>query len=239
MPVRRRVRHLNRLATPMVCLLALAVVLLLVGLTLQLRGLQDAANVAQLVSVLLAVPPLLVPLVTRLRPPKEAGKTTPGVDETGPLRVTAEVMDVEALARRSDGRLVPVDGHSLQIYVEATEGTVLLRRLRPVVVSQEPVHATLVPKPTMGVLEPRPFELLLDPGVPEVRPRVGGVDFPFSVSPSDPEVLKVTVRLRRDQVAWYLLLDWTQHGRSGTHSITAAGQPFLTVGSEGLGKAPR
>ncbi|WDZ87075.1 hypothetical protein [Micromonospora cathayae] len=220
---------------------SLAAVVLIVGVTLQLRGLQDAANVAQLVSVVLAVPPLVVPLVVWLRTSRSeqrnlrgSGPEAPATDETSPLRVAAEVKDVEELARRDDGRLLPISGHSLRIIVESTDGTVVLKGLRPVVVSRDRVDATRIPKPTLGIVEPRRFTMHLDADPPRVHPQRAGVDFPFSVSPSDPEVIDVTVELRRDQVSWYLLLDWTRHGRSGTYRIMAAGQPFRTIGRNGL-----
>lgn len=247
MPVGQRIRRLGRLTSTMTCLLALAAVLLIVGLILQQRGLQVGANVAQVVSMLFAIPPLLAPLLARLRsaghaePQDMRGETlAKGTDraEAGPLRVTAEVLDTEELAQRADGQLFPIGGHSLQVYVESAGGTVLLRRLRPVVVSRERVNATRIPHPSLGMLEPRPFYLMLDPDPPELRATRGGKEFPFSVAPSDPEVFKIVVGASRGQTAWYLLLDWTLHGNSGTYRIDAAGQPFVTFGREDL-KEPR
>jgi hypothetical protein len=242
MSLRQRIKALGRLLSFMICLLALAAMILIVGLALQEKGLQAAANVAQLVSVLLAIPPLAVSagrlvrqrhraLSREIPAPKESSASP---ESLSPLRITAEVIDTEVLARRGDGEMFPVGGHSLQIYVESVGETVILRGFRPVVVSREMIEAVLAHKPTLGRLQPRPFALLLDRDPPEIEPQDKDAKFPFSVSPSDPEIFKIKVFVKQGQVAWYLLLDWTLKGHNGTYRIDAAGQPFVTVGEEGL-----
>ncbi|MFI1442302.1 transcriptional regulator [Streptomyces fructofermentans] len=60
------------------------------------------------------------------------------------------------------------------------------------------------------------------------------VDFPYRVSLSEPEVLLVSARTESCTCDWYLELDWSSQGRTGTVRIDDHGRPFRTTSIEGL-----
>lgn len=57
---------------------------------------------------------------------------------------------------------------------------------------------------------------------------------PYRVSAQDPEVLLVTARTVTCDCRWYLELDWSSQGHTGTVRIDDAGRPFPTRGIKGL-----
>jgi hypothetical protein len=57
---------------------------------------------------------------------------------------------------------------------------------------------------------------------------------PYRVSARDPEVLLVNARTVGCDCRWYLELDWSSQGRSGTVRIDDGGRPFRTSGIAGL-----
>lgn len=58
--------------------------------------------------------------------------------------------------------------------------------------------------------------------------------FPYRVSDRDPEVLLVTARTETCDCRWYLEVDWSSQGRTGTVRIDDEGRPFRTSGIKGL-----
>nr|WP_307819175.1 helix-turn-helix domain-containing protein [Streptomyces sabulosicollis] len=92
-----------------------------------------------------------------------------------------------------------------------------------------------------GSLTPRAFSVNLDAARPLARPTDGNdagkpipaVHFPYRVSASDPEVLLVNARTAGCDCSWYLELDWTSGGRSGTLRIDDHGSPFRTSSVKG------
>ncbi|WP_425586987.1 helix-turn-helix domain-containing protein [Streptomyces violaceusniger] len=92
-----------------------------------------------------------------------------------------------------------------------------------------------------GSLTPRAFSVNLDAARPLARPTDGNdagkpipaVRFPYRVSASDPEVLLVNARTAGCDCSWYLELDWTSGGRSGTVRIDDHGSPFRTSSVKG------
>ncbi|MDG9717775.1 transcriptional regulator [Streptomyces sp. DH24] len=93
-----------------------------------------------------------------------------------------------------------------------------------------------------GSLTPRHFAVDLDKDRPIARP-VGGNDagtpvpavrMPYRVSAEDPEVLLVTARTGGCDCRWYLELDWSSQGRTGTVRVDADGRPFRTSAIDGL-----
>ncbi|MER8160543.1 helix-turn-helix domain-containing protein [Streptomyces sp. NPDC094472] len=92
-----------------------------------------------------------------------------------------------------------------------------------------------------GSLTPRAFSVNLDAARPLARPTEGNdagkpipaVRFPYRVSASDPEVLLVNARTAGCDCSWYLELDWSSGGRSGTLRIDDHGSPFRTSGIKG------
>ncbi|WP_344317055.1 helix-turn-helix domain-containing protein [Streptomyces javensis] len=92
-----------------------------------------------------------------------------------------------------------------------------------------------------GSLTPRAFSVNLDAARPLARPTDGNdagkpipaVQFPYRVSASDPEVLLVNARTAGCDCSWYLELDWSSGGRSGTVRIDDHGSPFRTSSVKG------
>ncbi len=92
-----------------------------------------------------------------------------------------------------------------------------------------------------GSLTPRAFSVNLDAARPLARATDGNdagkpipaVRFPYRVSASDPEVLLVNARTAGCDCSWYLELDWTSGGRSGTVRIDDHGSPFRTSSVKG------
>ncbi|QOV34712.1 helix-turn-helix domain-containing protein [Streptomyces ferrugineus] len=93
-----------------------------------------------------------------------------------------------------------------------------------------------------GALTPRYFDVDLDKDRPIARP-VDGNDtgvtipamrLPYRVSAEDPEVLLVDARTQTCDCRWYLELDWSSQGRTGTLRIDDHGRPFRTSSTKGL-----
>ncbi|GHD50869.1 helix-turn-helix domain-containing protein [Streptomyces galbus] len=92
-----------------------------------------------------------------------------------------------------------------------------------------------------GDLAPRRFAVDLDIDRPVARPQDGAdvgrrlpaVRFPYRVSAEDPEVLLVDATTRAHDTRWYLELDWSCQGRTGTVRIDDHGRPFRTTGITG------
>ncbi|MFB8028662.1 MULTISPECIES: helix-turn-helix domain-containing protein [unclassified Streptomyces] len=95
-----------------------------------------------------------------------------------------------------------------------------------------------------GAVTPRHFAVDLDRPRPLARPvdgldasgaevrRIPGVSFPYKVTSSDPEELLVSARTVGCDCRWYLELEWSAGGRTGTVRITDGGQPFRTSGTK-------
>ncbi|MCL8014457.1 helix-turn-helix transcriptional regulator [Streptomyces sp. AS02] len=95
-----------------------------------------------------------------------------------------------------------------------------------------------------GALTPRYFDVDLDKDRPIARP-VDGNDtgvtipamrLPYRVSAEDPEVLLIDARTDGCDCSWFLELDWSSQGRTGTVRIDDHGRPFRTTSTEGLPK---
>ena len=217
-----------------VALLSIAVLLLIVGVVLRMGGLDLAADVAQLVSVLLAVPGAAVPLIDKLH------ARTPTIEAPEVVRATAEIRDASYVAAEdTTGRhvLVPASGHTLRVTVETAErAAVILRDLRVVVLSRVPASGSVMPN--RGTLVPRSFHVVLDDDPPVLTPTEGGEGFPFTVSATDPEMFDITVRVASGDVRWRLELDWSLRERQGTVPIDAAGAPFRTMSVPATEPAP-
>ena len=93
-----------------------------------------------------------------------------------------------------------------------------------------------------GSLTPRSFAVDLDKDRPIARAVAGNdsgtpipaVRMPYRVSAKDPEVLLVTAEAGSCDCRWYLELDWSSQGRTGTMRIDDDGRPFRTSAIEGL-----
>jgi hypothetical protein len=93
-----------------------------------------------------------------------------------------------------------------------------------------------------GSITPRSFAVDLDKDRPIARAVAGddtgtpipAVRMPYRVSAKDPEVLLVTAGTSSCDCRWYLELDWSSQGRTGTVRIDDDGRPFRTSAIEGL-----
>ncbi|MER6786095.1 helix-turn-helix domain-containing protein [Streptomyces sp. NPDC000658] len=93
-----------------------------------------------------------------------------------------------------------------------------------------------------GSLSKRYFAVDLDRDRPVARSVAGddggepipAVRLPYRVSGENPEVLLVTARTEHCACDWYLELDWSSGGRTGTVRVDDHGRPFRTTGITGL-----
>ncbi|MGW1275182.1 hypothetical protein ACWD5A_42160, partial [Streptomyces sp. NPDC002491] len=93
-----------------------------------------------------------------------------------------------------------------------------------------------------AVLVPRHFAVNLDARRPLARSVPGNdpdrpapaIGFPYQVSLRDPEVLLLAARTETCTCDWYLDLDWSSQGRTGTVRIDDHGRPFRTTSIAGL-----
>ncbi|MGW0944018.1 hypothetical protein ACWD4O_15910 [Streptomyces sp. NPDC002623] len=93
-----------------------------------------------------------------------------------------------------------------------------------------------------AILIPRHFSVNLDAHRPLARSIPGNdpgrpdpaIDFPYQVSLQEPEVLLLSARTESCTCDWYLDLDWSSQGRTGTVRIDDHGRPFRTTDIKGL-----
>jgi hypothetical protein len=131
---------------------------------------------------------------------------------------------------------VPGRQTMVQISVQGKSSTaVVLEALRVRIVSRgTPVtgNAYAMGQGCGGGLTPRDFSVSLDTNRP--IPHARAVQFPYRVSAEDPEVLLVTATTETYDCKWYLELDWSSQGRTGTVRIDDHGRPFRTSSIKGL-----
>ncbi|MFD3515474.1 helix-turn-helix domain-containing protein [Streptomyces sp. NPDC058657] len=96
-----------------------------------------------------------------------------------------------------------------------------------------------------GAVTPRHFAVDLDRPRPLARPvdgldasgaevrKIPAVSFPYKVTSYDPEELLVSARTAGCDCRWYLELEWSAGGRTGTVRIADGGKPFRTSGTRG------
>lgn len=85
-------------------------------------------------------------------------------------------------------------------------------------------------------IEPQSFDVALDNSRPTVTPVAGQQgdktvppkNFPFRVSSNDVEVFDLNVHVEGHDVRWYLELQWSSGGQTGTMRIDDGGNPFRT-----------
>ncbi|WP_240926361.1 hypothetical protein [Streptomyces sp. JB150] len=134
----------------------------------------------------------------------------------------------------------------VRISVQGLSATaVVLEALRVRVAGRaEPArgHAYAMDQGCGGALTPRHFAVDLDKDRPIARSVPGNdagtpipaVRLPYRVSAEDPEVLLVTARTSGCDCRWWLELDWSSQGRTGTVRVDDHGRPFRTSAIEGL-----
>ncbi|WP_372351197.1 hypothetical protein [Streptomyces sp. KL116D] len=138
-----------------------------------------------------------------------------------------------------DGTLLGL-GMGVRVQIEGlTQQAVILKELRPIVLSRTPPRPAVDRGFTHGRLEVKGFEADFDRTPPSLKPlrsapqsgQTSGPpaerppDFLFTVTSSDPEVFEIYPCSRSD-ATWRLELDWSSAGRSGTVTITGPEGPF-------------
>ncbi|WP_442817106.1 helix-turn-helix domain-containing protein [Streptomyces sp. NBC_01334] len=135
---------------------------------------------------------------------------------------------------------------NVEISVQGRNSTaVVLTALRVRVVGRAapvPGTAYAMDQGCGGSLSKRYFAVDLDKDRPVAHSVAGNdagtpipaVSLPYRVSSTDPEVLLVTARTETCACDWYLELDWSSQGRTGTVRIDDRGRPFRTSGIKGL-----
>ncbi|MFF5301300.1 helix-turn-helix domain-containing protein [Streptomyces sp. NPDC013161] len=135
---------------------------------------------------------------------------------------------------------------NVEISVQGRSSTaVVLEALRVRVVGRTapaPGTAYSMAQGCGGDITPRYFGVNLDAHRPLVKPEPGSdtgrtvpvAHLPYRVSATDPEVLLVKARTGTCDCRWYLELDWSSQGRTGTLRIDDHGKPFRTSGIKGL-----
>ncbi|MEH0547813.1 helix-turn-helix domain-containing protein [Streptomyces sp. B21-105] len=134
---------------------------------------------------------------------------------------------------------------NVEISVQGRSSTaVVLTALRVRVVGRaapEPGTVYAMDQGCGGSLSKRYFAVDLDKDRPVAHSVAGNdagtpipaVSLPYRVSSEDPEVLLVTARTENCDCNWYVELDWSSQGRSGTVRVDDHGSPFRTSGIKG------
>ncbi|WP_460068070.1 helix-turn-helix domain-containing protein [Streptomyces sp. YKOK-I1] len=163
-----------------------------------------------------------------------------------PTQVPPPPVQQDAEVWAATQQAVPGRQTMVQISVQGKSSTaVVLEALRVRVVSRgAPVtgNAYAMGQGCGSDLPPRNFSVNLDVNRPIAHARPGNdsgkpfpaVQFPYRVSAEDPEVLQVTATTEAYDCSWYLELDWSSQGRTGTVRIDDHGRPFRTSGIKGL-----
>ncbi|MFE3268386.1 helix-turn-helix domain-containing protein [Streptomyces sp. NPDC059215] len=126
-----------------------------------------------------------------------------------------------------------------------TDAAVVLEALRVRVVGRTAPMKGTVYSTGQGCgsdMNPRSFAVDLDKDRPIARSVKGSdngantpaIRMPYRVSSKDPEVLLVDARTVHCDCRWYLELDWSSQGRTGTERIDDHGLAFRTSGIKGL-----
>ena len=152
-----------------------------------------------------------------------------------PIVVTVAIVDEDYVVLVEGDRVVevPASGHGVRLTVESVgDRPVLLTGLRPEVVWRGPNLGTV--SRHAGAVPARRFEVHLDAEPPRVRPVPvpaggDGTDFPYRVTPDDPEVIELAARTDTGDVRWVLHLDWVSDGQTGAVRIDLGGAPLRTA----------
>ncbi len=92
-------------------------------------------------------------------------------------------------------------------------------------------------------ITPRFFSVDLDahqplarsmPGDNAAGAKIPAIDFPYQVSLQEPEVLVVSALNESCTCDWYLNLEWSSQGRTGTVRIDDNGRPFRSTSTKAL-----
>ncbi|MEV0576412.1 helix-turn-helix transcriptional regulator [Streptomyces sp. NPDC050392] len=146
--------------------------------------------------------------------------------------------------RRSwSAQLGGVDGGDMLLELTlqgASQEAVVLNALHVRVVTQAPANdwpAFSMGEGCGGGIVPQTFNIDLDDRQPVSMPVAGedagrvvpAKNFPYRVSSTDVEVFHLNAHTEAHDVTWYLELEWSSGGRSGTVRIDDGGKPFRTA----------
>ncbi|MET7370626.1 helix-turn-helix transcriptional regulator [Streptomyces sp. NPDC005566] len=135
-----------------------------------------------------------------------------------------------------------VDGGDMMLELTlqgASQEAVVLKGLHVRVVGRAPALAWTAYSMGEGCgsgITPQSFDIDLDESSPRSHPVAGqdggavvpAKDFPYRVSSTDVEVFHLDAHVEGHDVTWYLELEWSSGGRSGTLRIDDNGKPFRT-----------
>lgn len=94
-------------------------------------------------------------------------------------------------------------------------------------------------EPECGSISPAFFGINLDHDDPQAASLPGRHGdpprpFPFTISDSDPEVFHIYGVTHTCDCRWYVDIEWSSAGTTGTMTVDDHGQPFRTVGTDGI-----
>ncbi|MFG2943879.1 helix-turn-helix domain-containing protein [Streptomyces adustus] len=141
---------------------------------------------------------------------------TTGVRITLQGRSSAAVV-LEALHVRVVSRVTPASGRGSVYSLSDGCGASIVPRFFSVDLDAHRPLARSMPGDNNGVGRPIP-----------------AIDFPYRVSLQEPEVLVVSSRNESCTCDWYLDLDWSSQGRTGTVRIDDHGRPFRSTSTIGM-----
>ncbi|MGX1545732.1 helix-turn-helix domain-containing protein [Streptomyces adustus] len=141
---------------------------------------------------------------------------TTGVRITLQGRSSAAVV-LEALHVRVTSRATPASGRGSVYSLSDGCGAAIVPRFFSVNLDAHQPLARSMPGDNNGVGRPIP-----------------AIDFPYRVSLREPEVLVVSSRNESCTCDWYLDLDWSSQGRTGTVRIDDHGRPFRSASTIGM-----
>ncbi|MBY8863898.1 hypothetical protein K7711_46065 [Nocardia sp. CA2R105] len=122
---------------------------------------------------------------------------------------------------------LPVED-KIRVFLEARSAqAVILHRVRARVLFRRPPRRPIEGQAYFyGTMQPRAFRVDLDTDVPRVEAL--GVDLPYTITASDPELFEFFPRTTIDEVVWRLELHWIYAGENGTTVIPDDGGVFQT-----------
>ncbi|MFF9869471.1 helix-turn-helix domain-containing protein [Streptomyces sp. NPDC013953] len=135
---------------------------------------------------------------------------------------------------------VPAGEMLIEVVLQGTgEETVVLKDLHVRTVEKtepRPGNAYVMGVGCGGGVGLQSLDVDLDAARPRPVPVAGyngdrflpATDFPYKVSADDPHVLRISAHTDDRMVRWYLELEWSSGGRSGTLRLDDRGRPFTT-----------
>jgi hypothetical protein len=164
--------------------------------------------------------------------------------EQAPLSVTASLQAEHLLRLGSPTdpyyqEVIPVSGaHRVQVALAPrSEHAVVVRALRPVVVSRGPTRKG-EPGVTSGMLPDGHFDVLLDADPPRLQPAVTAagtapVDLPVTLTDGEPTTFVLIPRTDAHEVDWRLEVAWSCADREGAVAVGLGRKPFRTTAETG------